>query len=183
MVNLKGQKEPVVWVTVSNLTCQTVVIPPSAVLEGLQEEEIEEMPELEEAEKFCDDAAKVDLSLTEENLTTDQFREFKAKLQAWDSLFAKDDLDLGHTDAIKHNIKLTDNNPFKQRFWRIPPSMFQKLQQHLQQTLDCGVIRTSHSPGASNIVLVKKKDGKLRSLIEPKNSQRCICNPKDGGYP
>ena len=44
--------------------------------------------------------------------------------------------------------------------------MFQLLQQNLQQMLDCGVIRSSHSPWASNIVLVKKKDGKLQFCID-----------------
>ena len=35
-----------------------------------------------------------------------------------------------------------------------------------QQLLDSGVIRPSHSPWSSNVVLVKKKDGTLRLSID-----------------
>ena len=44
--------------------------------------------------------------------------------------------------------------------------MYQQLREHLQQLLDSGVIRPSHSPWSSNVVLVKKKDGCLRLCVD-----------------
>ena len=67
---------------------------------------------------------------------------------------------------IRHGIQLTDTRPFKQKFRRIPPGMLDELQQHLKQMLNSEVIRPSHSPWASNIVPVRKPDGKIRFCID-----------------
>ena len=44
--------------------------------------------------------------------------------------------------------------------------MIDEVRQHLQELSDLGVIRWSESPYASNVVLVKKKDGSLRFCID-----------------
>ena len=44
--------------------------------------------------------------------------------------------------------------------------MFYEMRNHLQQLLSTGIIRRSHSPFASNVVLVKKKTGYLRLCID-----------------
>ena len=67
---------------------------------------------------------------------------------------------------MKHKIELSYDIPFKQRYRRIPPSMFDEVRNHLQQLLSAGIIRRSHSPFASNVVLVKKKTGELRLCID-----------------
>ena len=38
--------------------------------------------------------------------------------------FSKDDLDLGRATSVKHYIKLTDTIPFKERYRRIPPQLY-----------------------------------------------------------
>ena len=172
VVNL-DDKEKTVQVTISNLISQTVVIPPSSVLCGLQVVDVEQMPEV--PLKDWGNEEPVEFGTIGNHLTTEQTKTLQSQLQNWERIFAKDDMDLGHTDSVKHNIKLTDSNPFKQRFRRIPPGMFTELKQHLQQMLDCGVIRESHSPWASNIVPVRKKDGKLRFCIDYRQlNQRTI---------
>ena len=40
--------------------------------------------------------------------------------------------------------------------------MYEDVRNHLQQILEAGILRRSHSTFASNIVLVKKKDKSLR---------------------
>ena len=54
----------------------------------------------------------------------------------------------------------------KGRSRRIPPAMIDEVRQHLQELSDLGVIRWSESPYASNVVLVKKKEGSLRFCID-----------------
>ena len=82
------------------------------------------------------------------------------------SIFSKHDLDMGRTNLVKHNIILTDPIPFKEKYRTIPPQMFSEVKAHLKEMLDLGAIRHSSSPWASAIVLVRKKDGKLRFCID-----------------
>ena len=44
--------------------------------------------------------------------------------------------------------------------------MIEEVRNHLQEMLDLGVIRRSHSSYSSNVVLVKKKNGSLRFCID-----------------
>ena len=74
-------------------------------------------------------------------------------------IFAKTDLDLGKCNTIKHAIKITDPQPFKERYRRIPPHLFDEVKKHLQEMIEVGAIRKSFSPWASAVVLVRKKDG------------------------
>ena len=76
--------------------------------------------------------------------------------------FSKNDMDMGRTNLVKHHIKLTDPLPFKEAYRRIPPQMYDKVRTHIQEMLDLGAIRPSNSPWVSAIVLVRKKDGRLR---------------------
>ena len=78
--------------------------------------------------------------------------------------FSKNDLDLGKCNILKHNIQLTDQQPFKERYRRIPPHLFEEVKQYLQEMVEVGVIRKSFSPWASTVVLVRKKDGALKTL-------------------
>ena len=82
------------------------------------------------------------------------------------SVFSKHDLNMGRTNLVKHNIVLTDPIPFKERYRTIPPQLFNEVKAHLKEMLDLGAIRHSNSPWASAIVLVRKKDGKLRFCID-----------------
>ena len=42
--------------------------------------------------------------------------------------------------------------------------MYEEVKADIKALLSANIIRPSHSPFASNIVLVRKKDGKLRIL-------------------
>ena len=82
------------------------------------------------------------------------------------SIFSKHDLDMGKTNLVKYNTVLTDPIPFKEKYRTIPPQLFSEIKVHLQEMLDLGAIRHSNSPWASAIVLVRKKDSKLRFCID-----------------
>ena len=81
-------------------------------------------------------------------------------------LFALNDLELGKTAKVKHEIKLNNPVPFKDRYHHIPPHEFEKVWNYLQDMLKVGAIRKSVSPWASPVVLVWKKDGSLRFCID-----------------
>ncbi len=86
-----------------------------------------------------------------------------ALLSSMPEVFALDDMDFGHTDKVKHRIKLSNETPFKHR----PDHSSQDVsavRKHLQELLGAGVIRESESPFASPIVVVRKKDNSVPSL-------------------
>ena len=81
---------------------------------------------------------------------------------------------MGRTYLVKHHIKLTDPIPFKEAYRRIPHQMYDKVKAHIQEMLDLGAIRPSNSPWASAIVLVRKKDGRLRFCIDLRRITRTV---------
>ena len=87
-------------------------------------------------------------------------------IQDFRDVFALGPLELGKTSLVKHTIKITNPNPFKERYRRIPPHQFEEVRKHLKEMEDIGAIRRSNSPWASPVVLVKKKDGSLRFCID-----------------
>ena len=107
----------------------------------------------------------VDLSGLE-NWPENLQHEAKEMLKRNAKVFSKDDMDMGRTNLVKHHIKLTDPVPFKEAYRRIPPQMYDEVKAHIQEMLDLGAIRPSNSPWASAIVLVRKKDGRLRFCID-----------------
>ena len=82
------------------------------------------------------------------------------------NIFSKNEMDMGRTNLVKHHIELTDPIPFKESYRRIPPQMYDEVKAHIQEMLDLGAIRHSNSPWSSAIVLVRKKDGRLRFCID-----------------
>lgn len=80
------------------------------------------------------------------------------KLNSMPEVFAQNDLDFGRTDQVKHQIKLSDETPFKHRARPIHPHDLEAVRKHLQELLYAGVIRESDSSFSSPIVMVKKKN-------------------------
>ena len=87
-------------------------------------------------------------------------------LLKWEHLFVQSGLDLGKTGLIKHKIQLTHQTPFKEHDQHIPPHMYNDMRAHIQEMLDISAIHKLHSPWASAVVLIQKKDGGLRFYID-----------------
>lgn len=107
---------------------------------------------------------KVNINM--DTLSESKIQQGKDLLRKYSNIFSKNDLDIGFSSLIKHRIDFTDERPFKQRYRKMPLSMYEEVRNHLQQMLDAGTIRRSHSPFASNIVLVRTKDNSLRICTE-----------------
>ena len=114
---------------------------------------------------------KKKLMATLDLLGLDQWPEEKAEhacelLMEYHDIFSLDDNELGCTSQVKHNIKVTDDEPFKERFRRIPPPLLEEVRTHMNDMLQVGAIRPSSSPWCNAVVLVRKKDGGLRFCID-----------------
>lgn len=157
----------IVPINISNVTTRTVVIPPKALLCEIQ-------PVTVENNQIQNNNSTVDTSFTKvmeqmkisSDLSPQQLEKTKLLLQQFPEIFSTGDTDIGHSTFVKHRIELTNEIPFKQRHRTVPPAMFDEIREHLQGMLACGVIRQSHSPWASNVVLARKHDGKLRMCVD-----------------
>jgi len=89
----------------------------------------------------------------------------KAILKEHADVFSQDENDLGRTDIIMHHIDTADSSPVRQPLRRFPPAHIEAISDHVDNMLKQGIIEPASSPLASNVVLVKKKDGSLRCCI------------------
>jgi transposase InsO family protein len=82
------------------------------------------------------------------------------------SVFSTSETDLGLTNLTSHHIDTGDAKPFRQPLRRFPPAHVVAIEEHVNNMLAQGVIEPACSPWASNIVLVRKKDGSFRCCID-----------------
>ena len=75
------------------------------------------------------------INLTVCNLSEEQRDKLKEFLSRWNHIFSKGVTDLGKCDLVKHQIKLNDNEPFKEPHRRIPPALFKEVREHLAEML------------------------------------------------
>ena len=115
--------------------------------------EIDLTEEKEESLKKIDLSGIQDWSLGDQNAA-------KALLIEFFCIFSRTDLDLGTASIVKYKSK--DEIPFRKRYRCIPPGMYEEVKAHLQEILNLVSIRPLPSPWASVVLLVRKKDRKLR---------------------
>lgn len=87
-------------------------------------------------------------------------------LQRYKHCFAFDLADLGCTDVTQMQIELNSDRPVVYRPYRLSHHEREKVRDMVGEMLEAGVIRESVSNYASPIILVRKKDGKVRMCID-----------------
>ncbi|KAG1033667.1 hypothetical protein G6F43_013536 [Rhizopus delemar] len=74
---------------------------------------------------------------------------------------------MGHTNLIQHKIILEkDTMPIRHRPYRLSPIEADYLQKELDKYCKLGIISPSNSPWAAPVILVKKKNGDYRMVID-----------------
>ena len=81
-------------------------------------------------------------------------------------VFSKSEDDLGLTDLAMHNIDTADAKPIRQQLRRHPPAHRDAISQQVDDYLKQRVIEPASSPWASNLVLVRKKDGSYQCCVD-----------------
>jgi hypothetical protein len=160
-VSYQYRNNQLVPVHISNVTTRTITVSLNAILCELQPVSVADidLPEDTSSDILHNVTLPTDLS-------DEQLEKGKRLLQQFRDVFSTSDTDIGHITAVRHHIDLVESTPCMQRHRRIPPAMFDEVRDHLRQLLAAGIIRRSHSPESSNVVLCQKKDGKLRMCID-----------------
>ena len=95
-----------------------------------------------------------------DKLTDEQLQQAKDLVKEFQDIFT--DIP-GNTDLAEHTIKLTTDDPIRQRPYPLPFSIRETVKKEVQEMLDMGVIEHTNSPYSSPIVLVKK--GWVKSIL------------------
>ena len=80
--------------------------------------------------------------------------------------FSTGETDLGRVDLCPHRIDIGDARPVSQALCRQPYAYREAIEKGVQDLLSADVITPSNSPWASNIVMVRKKDGTMRFCVD-----------------
>ncbi|WVZ12616.1 hypothetical protein V8G54_017146 [Vigna mungo] len=99
-------------------------------------------------------------------LTEKQKREMESLLENYDVVFSEAKT-LPPNRAVEHHIQLKEGvDPVNVRPYRYPHAIKAEIEHQIAEMLRTGVIRPSHSPYSSPVILVKKKDDSWRFCID-----------------
>jgi len=92
--------------------------------------------------------------------------ELQELLLQYRQTFSESERDLGLTDITVHQIDTGSARPVRQQLRKFAPAHVEAISQHVDNMLEQGIIESTSSPWASNVVLVRKKDGTYRCCID-----------------
>ena len=100
------------------------------------------------------------------SLPPDESTRLKRFIMENHDVFALTGSELGATRVITHSIETGDHPPIRQPARRTPFALRRTIEELTQEMLEHDVIQPSHSPWASPVVLVKKRDGSMRFCVD-----------------
>ena len=100
------------------------------------------------------------------NLTDSQEEKLLNIINSNSDLLITSISDLTYSPLVKHDIDTGDSRPIRQRVYRAGPQQIEKINEHVKEFLDSDIIEESFSPWSSNVILVKKPDGKTRFVLD-----------------
>ena len=118
-----------------------------------------DIPELPSDQSWMRDLSIGDIPPTERYRLTEL-------LHSNQQVFAQNESDVGLTHTVKHRICTTEDSPVSAAYRRIPPPQFEEVKAHINDLIQQGIIRPSHSEYANPIVICKKRNGNIRMCVD-----------------
>ncbi|XP_061190471.1 uncharacterized protein LOC133198392 [Saccostrea echinata] len=100
------------------------------------------------------------------NMTKSEQQALVSLLSEFKDIFSREEYDLGTFTVIKHQINTDGAKPIRQPARRTPLSFQSEEADYLKKQLENGVVVPSSSARASSVVLVRKKDGRVRWCVD-----------------
>ena len=106
------------------------------------------------------------IKIQNDNLLPEQRQRLIQLIEHNSDIFATSLTDLPGTHLCPHEIDTGDSLPVRQRPYRHNPVAQREIERQTQEMLDCGIIEPSTSMYNSPCLLVKKKGGEARLVID-----------------
>ena len=106
------------------------------------------------------------LENVDESTPKEVVEKLKLLMLKYSKIFSTGETDIGLTDVLTHQIDTGSARPIRQPLRKFPPAHVEAISNEVDKLLELGVIEPAVSPWASNVVLVKKKDGSYRCCID-----------------
>ena len=100
------------------------------------------------------------------DVTSDQRQRVADLLSEYDDLFSRGIFDMGRTNLVEHTIDTGSNRPIRESLRRHPRTRLDEIDRQMDELLQNDFVEPAASPWASNVVLVKKKDGSFRLCVD-----------------
>jgi len=101
-----------------------------------------------------------------DELNAEQQKTVSALLHKYEDVFSKGEFDVGCARLIEHHIDTGQYRPVRQALRRHPVAYLDAIDEYVEQLREKDMIEPSGGPWCSNIVLVGKKDGRLRLCVD-----------------
>ena len=99
-----------------------------------------------------------------DEVTEEQLTKVKTLLKEYRGIISTGEHDIGRTNLVEHRIDTGGHRPIRQALRRHPFQHLEFIDKEVREMERHGILEPAASPWASNVVLVKKKDGSLRFL-------------------
>ncbi|CAJ1057667.1 unnamed protein product [Xyrichtys novacula] len=168
LVDLPTKQPRKVPVVLTNESDRNVIVPQQCIIGEISAFQRVFSKEQGESTSRPDSPQKSDITInfSDSPIPAKWKEHITEKLNSMPEVFAQNDLDFGRTNKVKHQIKLSDETPFKHRARPIHPHDLEAVRKHLQELLQAGVIKESDSSFSSPIVVVRKKNGDVCLCID-----------------
>ncbi|CAM4573172.1 unnamed protein product [Caretta caretta] len=163
VITLPADTQERVTILIANETSRDIFVKQGQKIADLFEPESIVKPQCETQVPTID-PAKFDFG--DSPVSEDWKDRLRKKLCERSKVFSLHEWDVGCAKGVEHNIRLHDSRPFRERSRKIALSEMEDVRHHLQELAANGIITESRSPYASPIVVVRKKNGKIRMCID-----------------
>lgn len=98
-------------------------------------------------------------------MNNDHWSTVESLLQNYKDLFSKGEFDIGCTHLVSHRIDTCQHRPVRQPL-RCHRTAYLHIDEYVEKFQKNNITEPSAGPWASNIIVVRRKDGRLRLCVD-----------------
>ena len=117
-------------------------------------------------DQFITDIVSSVLENLPDDVDISQRKQIVDMLHEYEDIFSTGTYDMGRTTLVEHTIDTGSHRPIRQALRRHPRAHLDEIDHQVDGMLQNGLVEPAASPWASNVVLVKKKDGSFRLCVD-----------------